>query len=260
MVHSFLRATTPAPAPSPQNPHHYTLDIDDGWLQGRGAYGGVVSACLARVAQDMVDPRRVLRSITVSFCAPARPGPVTIDAQIVREGIRISTVQVTMRAEGAVVALATATCASPRQLDPELAQAARLNTAVMPAVPRPDTVEALPADVPLMPAFTRQLEWRFCFGDVPGSGGEAKVGAWLRFREPGLATLDAPLAVALLDVLPPALLSALPQMVPAASVEWTVQLLSPLPRPLVDDEHVLVTAQTRVASDGYAEELDELWS
>ncbi len=260
MTHRFVSATTPQPAPTASAPHRHTLVIDDVWLQGRGAYGGVVTACMARVAQSVVDPRRVVRSITVSFCAPARPGPVVIDAVIVREGIRISTIQVTMRADDAVVATAMITAASPRQLDPALQAASALNTATMPTVPAPATLDPLPEDVPMMPAFTRQLEWRFCFGDVPGSGGDAKVGAWIRFREPGLGLVDAAVVSALLDVLPPALLSALPQMVPAASVEWTVQLLSPLPRPARDDEHFLVTAVSRVASDGYAEELDELWS
>jgi acyl-CoA thioesterase len=260
MTHRLVAATTPLPAPTSSSPHRHTLVIDETWLQGKGAYGGVVSAALARVAMGMVDPRRTLRTITVSFCAPARPGVVTIDAHIVREGARISTIQVTMLADDAVVATALCTCAAPRHLTDELRAAAAINTAVMPTVPSPHDVDALPVDVPMMPTFTRQLEWRFCFGDVPGGGGEAKVGAWLRFREAGLDVIDAPVVVALLDVLPPALLSALPMMVPAASVEWSVQLLSPLPRPLRADDHLLVTAVTRVATDGYAEELDELWT
>jgi hypothetical protein len=54
----------------------------------------------------------------------------------------------------------------------------------------------------------------------------------LRFREPGLTVVDAAMAVALLDALPPALLSALPAVRPAASVEWHVQFFAELPRPL----------------------------
>jgi acyl-CoA thioesterase len=49
-------------------------------------------------------------------------------------------------------------------------------------------------------------------------------------------------------------------MRPAASVEWHVQFFAGLPRPIAVDEDLLVTAETVVAEDGYAEELDQLWT
>ena len=257
MGHPFLSALQLTPT----SPTCFAVDLNEDWLQGKGTFGGLVSAIFVRAGQRVVGPERILRALTVSFCAPARPGRVTVDVEKIREGARITTLRALMRDDAEqVVAAATLTCAVARALDPALLAAATFSPTTMPDVPAPATLDPMPTDTPFVPGFTKNFDFRFAWGDAPGSSGAPKVGAWLSFREPGVDIVDEAFVVAMLDAVPPALLSALPQMVPAASVEWTVQFLQPLPRPLRADECVLVTSVTRSARDGYADEMDELWT
>ena len=90
--------------------------FDPSWYQGRGAYGGVVTAQLARAFQTLV-PARDARVITVHFCAPAT-GEGTIEATLEREGANVShlTARLTHRRRGKVVTLATASAVFGRPL------------------------------------------------------------------------------------------------------------------------------------------------
>jgi len=256
MTHPFLRAATASPAGDGRFAVTFTQD----WTQGRGVYGGLVTAVVLNAVRQVVDPRRRLRAVSLSFCAPARPGPATVTTRLVREGALVSTVGAEIEGDGGVIASALVTCAAPRPLPDDVRATATVWRVTMPEATAPTDVEPLPVDMPLMPVFTRHLEWRYGLGDPPGTAGTSRVGIWLRFREPGVTIVDEAVAVALLDALPPALLSTLPAMRPAASVEWHVQFFAGLPRPLAADEDLLVTAETVVAEDGYAEELDQLWT
>lgn len=257
MTHPFLRAVTVTPIAE----HRFLVTFLPEWVQGRGVYGGVVSAAVVNAVHQVADPRRRLRAMSLSFCAPAKPGNATIVTRVVREGALVSTFGAEVVGDdGGVIATAILTCAAPRSVPDDVKRQGSIARVTMPSCPSPSELAPIPVDLPLMPTFARQLEFRFAVGDPPGSMGASHVGAWLRFREPGLTVVDAAMAVALLDALPPALLSALPALRPAASVEWHVQFFTDLPRPLALGEDVLVTAETRVAHDGYAEELDQLWS
>lgn len=256
MTHPFLRAATATRVGDDRFDVTFTPD----WNQGRGAYGGVVTAVVVDAVRQVVDSRRRLRALGLSFCAPAKPGPATVTTRLVREGALVSTIGAELVGDGGVIASALATCAAPRVLPDDVRAATTLRRAAMPEAMPPAAVEPIPVDVPLLPTFLRHLELRFATGDPPGTSGTSRLGVWLRFREPGVTTVDEAVAVALLDALPPALLSTLPAMRPAASVEWHVQFFAGLPRPLDADEDLLVTAETLVAEDGYAEELDQLWT
>lgn len=256
MTHPFQRAVTATRAVDDRFDVTFTSD----WTQGRGVYGGVVTGVVVNAVRQVVDPRRRLRAVSLSFCAPAKPGPATVTTRLVREGALVSTIGAEIVGDGGVIASALVTCAAPRALPDDVRAASTVRRVTMPQALSPADVEPLPVDMPLMPTFTRHLEWRFALGDPPGTAGQSRVGVWLRFREPGVTTVDEAVAVALLDALPPALLSTLPAMRPAASVEWHVQFFAGLPRPLAADEDLLVTAETVVAEDGYAEELDQLWT
>jgi acyl-CoA thioesterase len=243
-------------------PNRFTAVFNDDWLQGRGVYGGVVSAIIVNAVQQTVDRRRRLRSLTVCFTAPARPGEATVTTRLVREGAWVSTVAAELcGADGGVIATALATLAADRVVDDSIAGAATFARATMPDATPAAELEVLPDDIPGMPRMGSRFTWRYGWGDAPGTSGMPRMGVWLRLRDglPG-NVVDEAAAAAFLDVLPPALLSALPMMRPAASVEWTVQFVGPLPHLLGPDEELLVTAATRTAGGGYAEEVDELWT
>ena len=51
-------------------------NVPDGWQQGRGAFGGLTLAALARAAGDRVDPsERPLRAITAEIPSAVLVGP-----------------------------------------------------------------------------------------------------------------------------------------------------------------------------------------
>ena len=237
----------------------FATTLDEGWMQGRGAYGGLVAAGVLRSLMDAVgDARRRPRTLDIHFCAPARPGPLHLEVNLERAGASVATWTARGRQEDRVVCVATAAFAFPR----EGAARARFSRLPPPAAPRPEEVPPVPEDLPLMPAFARFFEYRFCVGAPPyAAGEEARLGGWIRLRA-GLGeppALDAPLVAAFIDAWPPALFSRLDAPRGAASVNFTIDFHAALPR----DErgtHVLFSAVSQEGDGGTADEHAALWS
>jgi hypothetical protein len=128
-----------------------------------------------------------------------------------------------------------------------------------PEVPRPETLEPMPEEVP-MPTFCQFFEYRFCVGSAPYSGGESRTGGWIRPKGPELV-LDAALCAGLMDAYPPSVLSRVESPRSAASVDLTVHFFHALPRP--GDKpgaQYLRTGHSRWAGGGFSEDYQELWS
>lgn len=238
---------------------HFSTVLDDQWLQGRGAYGGLVAAGLLRCMMDVAaDLRRRPRSLDVHFCAPARPGALEVEVVEERAGSTVATLSCRGRQEGKVVCLATAALAFPR----EGVERARFGGRSMPTVPAFDAVDPVPEDLPLMPTFARFFEYRFCVGEPPYAGAErACLGGWIRPRATLGAplVLDAPLVAGLIDAWPPALFARLDAPRAAASVNFTVDFHAPLPRHL-PGERVLFLAESHNGDGGTCDEQAWLWA
>ena len=58
------------------DPARWEWSVPDGWQQGRGAFGGLVIAALARALEAHVgDPERTLRSLTAVLPGATLAGP-----------------------------------------------------------------------------------------------------------------------------------------------------------------------------------------
>ena len=243
----FDESTMPSPVDgAPGRSHCF---IAKGWSQGRGMYGGVLLAQVARAAQQQlhmnlpsierhaglkapsqaartncltlprcascVPPTRRLRSINMSFLAPVLPGEVLLTTSILRSGSAVSHVRVELYQgdESDLCATAELTFGSGRA------------GVAQPAPPRPAT--ALPHDCLPMKAFggfTDHLEHRWTGTDAMLSGAARPVvQGWVRPRLP--ATVDAGLVVAMLDSFPPPVWCAVNQRCPAASLQLHMQLV-----------------------------------
>jgi hypothetical protein len=76
--------------------HPYTATIVDGWDVVGNANGGYLMAIGARaMARAAAQPHPL--SVTAHYLSPGRPGPVTIDPQIVKAGKRLTTVRATLQ-------------------------------------------------------------------------------------------------------------------------------------------------------------------
>jgi acyl-CoA thioesterase len=227
------------------------------WVQGKGVYGGVLTSMIMAVASLLPDAqRRPLRSITVHFCAPAKPGLATIVVEVIRAGVWVRHLRLTMHDDAGVIAMGTATAAAARAQVPEAAVFAHHQP---PTVIPANQCAIVDIDVPIMPTFARNFSYRFCGGDLPFSGGAtAHALAWLSLRpETDIQSLHVPMW---LDALPPAVLSRLDGPRAAATVDWSVMLFPEVHAAAPVGTMALVEVESRQAGEGYAEEQDRLWA
>lgn len=239
--------TTPAPV----GDHRFAITIADGWQQGRGAFGGLVLAILARAGEQVVaDPDRTLRTLTAEIVGPTLPGPADIAVEILRAGTGVTTVAARLTQGNEVCAHAVIVFARPRgtyDAPPGL---------TAPTPPPWRDLPVAPIAPPLAPTFTQHVEFRVT-GPVPFSGTPGDVSGWVRFRRPGRAR-DAAYAIAMADTFWPALLTGETAPRPAATLTFAFELVGELAG-LDPDAPWYYRAQTLAARDGYAVESRELW-
>jgi acyl-CoA thioesterase len=222
------------------------------WWVVRGPNGGFVAAILLKaMTEELADPARPARSLTVHYPAAPQPGELRIAVTVERAGRTAAYVSARATQDGAVVAVALAAFSGSFG-------AQEFQTARMPDVPPPEEVKA--ESLPGAPPFTENFEYRFALGGPPfREQEEAATGGWLRLTEP--RALDAPLAAAYADAWPPAIFWRLSTFAVVPTVDLTVHFREPLPLtgPGADD-HVLATFDARRSRDGLWDENGELWS
>lgn len=232
----------------------YRAVLTEDWYQGRGVYGGLVSAIVLRaIERTIADPTRSARTLAIFLCAPAVAGDAEVRVAIERSGKYVTQASAHMFCAGELVATAIATFARPRE------SALVYRAAPMPAFPPPDRVPVGP-DALFIPAFCEHFELRQAIGDLPfGGGSSAHLGGWCRLREP--AVPDAASIAALLDSWAPAVLSLAPEWSPAATIDLTIHFLTTLP--LAEDRseaYYAFEARSTVVDEGYADDQSTLWT
>ncbi|MCO5171055.1 MAG: thioesterase family protein [Planctomycetes bacterium] len=247
---SFVVASAVARA----GPGRYAVEVDASWLQGRGAFGGLVAAWLVRAMEaELQDPARALRALGCVLCAPARPGPAEVHVRALREGLNVTFLEAELRRRDRVVARASGTFARPGPT------AADGPPPAPPDVPAPGEVPAWSPPMPL-PAYCQHVAHARCFGAevLSGPGADAALGGWTWFRAP--TPDDAASRVALLDAWPPALFTRLVAPRAVGTVAMACHLVG-LPGPAVPPgTPLLVTARAAVTHAGASEERGELWT
>jgi len=231
----------------------YSIDVPDGWQQGRGAYGGLVLAMLTRAAEaTAADPSRALRSLTAQIVGPVQPGPTEIATEVLRAGSGVTAVAARLVQAGAVQAHAVATLGKPRatyEAAPVLAA---------PEMPAWRERSPAPASMPFAPTFIRHMEiWPT--GPLPfsGAGSVQETAGWGRLRRPGRAR-DAAFTVAMIDSYWPGFLAAASGPRPAATLTFSLETMSDLVG-LDPDAPLFYRARVLGGRDGYAVEARELW-
>ena len=224
------------------------LEVPDDWLQGRTLFGGL-QAVVGLAAMRSLAPAAPLRSLQVTFLAPVPGGPVRAHARILRSGKSATHVEAriidgdnTLAVMVGVFGLArtSAVTVRPRQ----------------PAVTPENPVE-LPWIPGVTPNFTQHFKARWVIGGPPWSGtGRPESVIEIAMRDAGTVTEFH--AVAMADFIPPIALSYLKAPVPAASLNWMLELLtedvSALPL-----EGWRIDAQMTAAHSGYINQSLILW-
>ena len=249
-----------------------TVEVSDGWTQGRAIYGGLTGALLLAsikgrlrdvasddVASDSAGSAAAsphpLRSFTVSFVGPATTGAVEVHAEILRVGKNVTQAQATLRQDGAIVATALAAFGKHRE-----------STIVvpprhpMPEMPEPGTIEPFPYIEKMTPEFYRFLALRQVGGALPFSGAETgDLSGWAQLREAPEEFHEEHLLV-LADAWPPATIQMLSGFAPASSLTWTLELVAEIgPDTIPPVALFAYEATTDASRDGYAHTHAMMW-
>ena len=223
----------------------FSCDIDPTWWVIAGPNGGYLAAIAVRALQSRFDTtERPLRSLTLQYLRAPEPGPAEVEVVPEREGRSVTFARLRLIQDGRPCALGMAVLARS-------GDSIELDTAVAPKAPPPESVEPMPV-VEQTPPFAGHFDFRPVLSPAPG---EALAGGWLRLREDH--ELDAPLVTALCDSWFPAIFSVAHRPMAVPTLDLTVYLRRPLPRP---GDWVLGRYTTRLAGEGLLEEDAELFT
>lgn len=224
--------------------------LPEGWRQGRGLFGGLVTAVMVRALEAQA-PDRALRSLTAELCGPLQPGEVDVVVETLRQGNAVTTCTVRLEQGGEVQAHGVGVLGKAR---------ARVADGVhLEAPPRPDwrAMEPLGLEPGMAPDFTRYFRY-WADRDLPFSGGkEPVVQGWVSPKNPG-GTRDAAYLAGCIDAWWPALYTAVEAPRPMATIAFTFQ---PFVRfeGLSAEAPLFHRAKVVASADGYCVEFRELW-
>jgi len=225
-------------------------NVPDGWQQGRGAFGGLTLAALARAAGGRVDlGERPVRAITAEIPSAVLVGPAQVKVSPLREGSGLTTLVAHLEQRGEIVAHAVTSFGKPRPVGVERVEVAR------PSPPPFSEVPIVPS-VSFGPSFARHLEYRLVSGIPFSDAREASIEGWVRFLEPG----DVPRWVALIGLVDAYFPSVLPVLAgprPFGTISFAAHLFDAewsLSEPLYHRSRLLAAQQ------GYLAEVRELWT
>ena len=242
-----------------------TVEIEDGWTQGRAIYGGLtgglllaaIKGRLRRAAGDTAEGAspHPLRSLTVSFIGPATTGPAEVEAEVLRVGSNVTQCQATLRQGGEIVATALAAFGKHRESSITVTP-----SHPMPELPAAESIEAFPYVKDLTPEFYRFIELRQASGSLPFSGAATgELSGWSALREAPEEFHEEHLVV-LADAWPPATIQMLSGFAPASSLTWTLELVAEIGPDTVPAESVFAyEASTDASRDGYAHTHAMMW-
>ena len=224
----------------------------EGWGQGRTLFGGLVGAVLFEHLEKTVARGRFLRSFSLSFVAPAVPGPVALDETVFREGKSVMQAMVSARQGGQVVAVMLASFGASRQ------SSGGVEGPSAPVMKSPEQSISVPFIKGLTPDFFSHFNIHYAEGMPPFSGSsEPDYGGYMGFTVPP-ETMSTAALIALVDTWAPSVLPLLKGPAPASSLTWTMELLDD---PSVHSPETLwqYRVNTDQCSDGYGQSQAVVW-
>lgn len=226
------------------------ISFPDQWQQGRGAFGGLVTAALVR-ALETVGEGRPLRSLTSEICGPVQPGESALEIDVLRTGNAVTTAAVRLVQNGEVQAHGVGVLGKERMRDRDQVVLAK------PTFGTWKDVEVLPIEPPLGPVFAQHFEFRVT-GPLPFSGEtEPRVEGWVRPKNPG-KTRDAAYLAACIDSYWPSLYTLETMPRPMATIAFTFQPFVHF-EGLDPEAPLFFRSRAQAVDAGYFVEFRELW-
>lgn len=232
------------------------IEIPQGWGQGRAAFGGLVGALLVKKAQGtLADATKQLRSAYINFVGPVVVGKAELQAEILREGKSVTSVQVRLIQNAQVQSVLVASFGTSRESVIQVA-----SKQVIPAFVAPADSRELPYIEGMTPEFFKHFDAYWSEGDMPFSAStQPDFGGWMRFKPTEhIKKIKLPHLFALVDMWPPAVLPMFNRLAPASSLNWTFDLIN-LPNNISAEAWWQYQVKTDFAADGYAYSQAHIW-
>ncbi|GAB2566616.1 thioesterase family protein [Dyella jejuensis] len=223
--------------------------INEDWLQGRSAFGGLQAALALQAMRGLVPADMPLRSLQVAFVAPVPAGTVRMVAKVLRQGKSVTQLEARLLDGEATVCLVVGVFGTARESSLRILP----SQPAVQAAAKPHVLRYAPG---LLPQFTQHFEARWLQGDIPftGSKNTSQV-VEVALKDDGTASEAQ--VVAFADFIPPVALSMLDQPAPGSSLTWMLELFG--------DSRGLslanwrIDAQLQAAQDGYTSQQVMLW-
>ena len=110
--------------PTRRDERRFDLEVQPGWAQGRGTFGGLVLAALVRAMQQCEpESERSLRSVTGELVGPVVPGACEITVELLRRGNAASSralARLGFRHEGTLRSVAAHGCGRDARVEMEV--------------------------------------------------------------------------------------------------------------------------------------------
>jgi hypothetical protein len=219
-----------------------TSRVDDDWLQGRSAFGGLQGAFAIWAMRTLVPEAMPLRTFQRTFVAPVGAGDVVTRARVLRAGKNTMHVEARIEHGDDVRAHAIAVFGTARE------------SIVVREIQRAPNAHEGGTRLPFMsgiaPNFMQHFDVRLLDGGLPFSGSRATRNVFeIGMKEQGNASEAHLIAIA--DFVPPVALSWMPKLTPGSSMTWMLEVLDPnfAARPL---QGWRIEAEMVAARDGYS--------
>lgn len=246
----------------------FEWDVPEGWLQGRGAWGGLVIAAQVKAVEqaqaraqehEQSAAGRRIRNIASHLFGALPEGGATIDVECLREGSAMTTWQVRLVGhDGQLASQAVVITGTPRPVEP----GSRWGTATMPQLPPWGEVGTVPVEPPFGPAFGAHFAFRPVVG-IPGTASSPQCLGWIGPASgEEWSSWSAATMLGIVDAWWPATYvteSSLAGVRPMATVSFSAHLLVD-PGTVDPREPLALESWVADAEDGFTTETRRLWT
>jgi acyl-CoA thioesterase len=221
------------------------------WMQGRAAFGGIAAALAVRGMNLEVGPGKSLRSLMVSFVAPAPAGQVTVAAELVRSGKSVTQASSHLLADGIVCTQAMAAYGEGRETKSVAPKTAFRGE------PR-ESVPAIDISTGVFPAFLAHFDVHWTGGGIPGTNQKAlRSGQWVRHKA-DMSAYPIEKLVAVADIPPPVMMSHYDRFIRASSLSWSLEFV--MAPETVDSDWFYLDYTLEAAADGYSQQSGQIFT
>ncbi|MFT0519424.1 acyl-CoA thioesterase [Pseudomonas faucium] len=226
------------------------------WAQGRAAFGGLMAAMVFQAMRQKLSDNRPVRSLAISFVAPAAPDvPTHFEVEVLREGKAVSTLLGRAVQGGQVVTLVQGNFGAGR---PSVVEVPALPAPAM--KPLDQAAPELPYIKGVTPEFMRHVALRWAIGGLPFSGNQSRqMGGWVRLRDVAEEQVNEAHLLALVDAWPPSLMPFLKQPAAGSTLTWTIEFIQPVAT-LSTLDWCRYCVETEHAREGYGHAAATLWT